>query len=386
MPFANYFIIPFLLDATIAANFLVINLYAQDLGATALDLGTMRFVWGCTYATSSLTVGRLADRLPRRGVMTAAIGCFALAVASAQFARAPWHLYVALGANGAGCACFWPLFATLLHDSDPKAHSRKTTCFNVGWTAGLAVGSAAGGFLKEAGAVTAINTLAAVAAVLAIYFQWSTRRGLPTARVAATTSVAEVEPRTPHKPHYLWMAWLANCAIFAGASIVSSLFPKLARELNYRPGAIGLVHALIVVSQALTFLYVCRCVWWRHRLVPLVAAQVLAIAGLVLVATGSRCAVFALAMVGIGVGRAMTYASSLDYGLLDPDNRSRNMGIHEMLIGVAVAVGALLGGVTGNCVSLRAAFWVAAGLVGAAVLAQLAISWHHRGARDGADR
>jgi len=386
MPFANYFIIPFLFDATIAANFLVINFYAQDMGATALNLGTMSFVWGCVYATSSLTVGRLAHRLPRRGVMIAAMWCFAVAVATAQFARVPWHLNHMLALNGAGCACFWPLFATLLHDSDPKVHSRKTTCFNVGWTAGLAVGSAAGGFLKETGTIRAIDTLAVVAALLAIYFHWSTRRGLPTAHVAADAAAAEAEPRKPGKSHYLWMAWLANCAIFAGASIVYSLFPKLARELDYRPGAIGLIQALIVVSQALTFLYVCRCVWWRHRLVPLVGAQVLGMAGLVLVATGSRCAVFAVAMVGLGVGRAMTYASSLDYGLLDPENRSRNMGIHEMLIGVAVAVGALLGGVTGNCISLRAAFWVAAGLIGAAVLAQLAISWLHRGAHDKADQ
>jgi len=377
MPFINYFIIPFVFDATIAANFLVLNLYAQDLGATPLDLGLMSFIWGSVYAAVSLTAGRLAHRLPRRTAMTGAVWCFFGAVVSAHLARAPWHLYFVLAANGVGCACFWPLFAALLHDADEKTHTRKMTCFNVGWTAGLSVGSAAGGFLKEAGSAQAINTLACVVAVVAVYFQWSTRGGLPPVHTESERSDPDDIPGEPPSTHFLHMAWVANFAAFAGASMVYSLFPKLARELGWPDRAIGLVQSLVVVSQAVTFFALGRSAWWRHRLLPLLAAQALGTGGLVLVAMGSTYAVFGCAMIGLGMARAVGYASSLHYGLLDPEKRSHNMGVHEMLIGAAAAVGALLGGIAGNYISLRAAFWVGAGVIGAAMIAELALFCLH---------
>lgn len=373
MPFINYFIIPFVFDAAIAANFLVLNLYAQDLGATPLNLGLMSFIWGSVYAGTSLTTGRVSHRLPRRAAMIAAMWCFFAAVVTAQFARAPWHLYFMVAVNGVGCACFWPLFAALLHDEDETAHKRKMTCFNVGWTAGLAVGSAAGGFLKEAGSAQAINTLAGVVALLAVYFQCSTRRGLPPVHMESERSDPDAALEEQPKTHFLHMSWLANFAVFAGGSAVCSLFPKLARELSFPDRAIGLVQSLIVVSQALAFFALGRSAWWRHRLLPLLGAQLLGTMGLVLVAMGSTYAVFGCAMIGLGVARAVTYASSLHYGLLDAEKRSHNMGVHEMLIGAAVAVGALLGGIAGNCISLRFAFWVGAGVVIAAMVAELAI-------------
>ena len=373
MPFANYFIIPFVFDGCIAANWLVINLYAQDLGASALDLGMMSFLWGACYAACAFLTGRLAHRLRRRGTMIAAMWCFFAAVIAAQLARRPWHLYFMTALNGCGCACFWPLFAALLHDDDERVHARKMTCFNVGWTAGLAVGCAVGGFLKEMGSAPAINALAGAIALLSIYFQWSTRGGLPAVHGQPAEPSAHGRQEVSSRACFLHMAWLANFAIFAGGSVVYSLFPKLARELGFPDRSIGLVTALIVLSQAGAFLYVCRTVWWRYRLWPLLFGQAFGTLGLVFVATGSGYAVFGCAMIGLGVARAVTYASSLQYGLTDPARRGRNMGVHEMLIGAAVAAGALMGGIAGNCISLRAAFWVGAGLIAVSMAAQASI-------------
>ena len=380
MPFVNYFIIPFVFDGCIAANSLVINLYAQDLGASPLDLGMLSFLWGVCYAAFALATGRLAHRLPRRGTMIGAMWCFCAAVITAQLARLPWHLYFVAALNGCGCACFWPLFAALLHDDDERVHARKMTCFNVGWTAGLAVGCAVGGFLKEMGSAPAINALAGAIALLSIYFQWSTRGGLPAVHGERDEAAPPVAVQPPNVC-FLHMAWLANFAIFAGASVVYSLFPKLARELGFPDRSIGLVTALIVLSQAGAFLYVCRTVWWRYRLWPLLFGQGLGALAIVFVATGSGYAVFGCAMVGLGVARAVTYASSLQYGLADPKRRGRNMGVHEMLIGAAVAAGALMGGIAGNYISLRAAFWVGAGLIVVCMAGQTAMQFASRQSR-----
>ena len=93
-------------------------------------------------------------------------------------------------------------------------------------------------------------------------------------------------------------------------------------------------------------------------------------------------------MLLVGMGRAMTYAASLRYGLSDPARRSRNMGVHEMLIGVSCAVGPLLGGIAAKYSSLRfsfqlACYWIAASI--ACLLILHAILSRNAGRRQRAD-
>ena len=376
MPLLNFFIIPFVFDAVIAASGVVFNLIAQDLGATPFDLGMLGCVWGGSYATFCFIVGHSSHRLPLRGTMTAAIGCFLAAVSIAHLAREPWHLCFCTFLSGLGCAMFWPLFEQLLHDADAAAHASKMTRFNMGWTSGLAAGMAASGFLKEMGSAVAINAIAASAAVLGVYFAWATRRGLErSSEVVVDTADATPKPEAPMAvaAHFLWMAWLANVMLYAAYGSVSSIFPKLARELAYPDRAIGLLLSLIVAGQAAAFWPLCRSSWWHYRLAPLLATQLVNMGALALIALSNSYVGFGVAMLLLGLGRAMTYASSLHYSLADPAKRGRNAGIHEMLIGVAMVTGPLLGGQCAEWIALRAAFWMGVVLVGVSMVGQVGI-------------
>ncbi len=368
MPFVNYFLLPFGFDACIAANSIVINLYAQDLGATPFELGMLGFIWGVCYSSLCIAVGRVSDRLPRRATMTAAMLCFAAAIGSARLASRPWHLYFMSALNGCSCAFFWPLFLPLLHDAEPRRRAHKMTMFNVGWTVGITAGSALGGYLMERGAAFAITAVALAAAALAAYFAVTFRAPAPAGAVVETDPAPAAAPR--RSPRFLHMSWLANFTLFAASGGVYAIFPKLARELRFPDRAIGLELSVIVAAQALAFLYLCQTEWWRYRLWPLLAFQAAAAAGLALVATGSTYVVFACALAGLGLGRAMTYGSSLQYGIGDPARRARNMGVHESLIGAAFAVGPLLAGAAAQWFALRAAFWLGFGLVAASMAAQ----------------
>lgn len=368
MTLLDYFLIPFFFDACISANLVVVNLVAQDLDATPLNLGVMGFLWGGLYGLFAFVAGRLSHRLPHRAAMIGGMSCFCVAVVAAQFATQPWHLYITQAVNGVGCAFVWPLFEELLHDHDQAAHARKMTCFNVGWPVGLTMGTAASGFLKARSTPFAINTVAAVVACLALYFLWRTRHGLPQVPVGPEDMPAEAVAEQRGPGYFLYVTWLALLAMWAAGGVVYSLFPKLARDLRFPEQSVGVLMALMVGSQAITSSAICLTRWWRHRLLPILITQTLGGAALLIIAGGAGYLAFGGAMLLLGVGRAMCYASSLHYGLSDPVKRSRNMGTHEMLIGTAFAVGPLIGGIAASYVTLRFAFRLAAYWVGASVI------------------
>jgi MFS family permease len=342
----DFFIIPYLQDAAITGSGLVVNLLAQDLGASPFQLGLLGLAWGLSYAVGCMLAGRWADRHDRRGLLMAGGALFTATLWLYQGCSNPWQILALNFLNGLACALFWPVFETLLHDEADEENTRQRMgYFNLGWTCGIASGMASGGYLKEWGTHPALNLLAGLTLANLLYLAWRIRDLAGAAPSAEETSSAR-DDGTPSawRVGFLYMAWVANFGLWFSGAAASQLFPKLARELSFADRTIGLLLSLVTVAQGLSFLALARTDRWHYRFGPLVIFQLVSVVGLGFLIGSRSWSGFAAGLGLLGIGRGMSYSASLYYALVASPERGLRTGIHEMLIGAAFVLGPFLGG------------------------------------------
>lgn len=344
--FAAFFIIPFLVDFALSGTGIVMNFRAQDLDATAFDLGLLGFAWGLPYMIGCMIVGRLAEHYPRKALMTLGLAADALLIWLAQWMPSPHTLALANVGIGIAGSLFWPVFEALISHEDKEAANRRMGAFNLGWTLGIGGGLAAGGFLSQWGFHQALTLLSALTAVsLLIFLSAAVKSDASPHLISEPVDTSLEEPTSIQlRLTYLYIAWVANFSLWFAAGTVNTLFPKLCRTLLIPDHTSGILIGLIMAGQAVAFYAISRTTSWHYRLLPMLFFQLLAIIGCALLGVSESTFAFAAAMLLMGVGRGLTYCCSLYYGIAAESGQVANAGIHEMLIGLSCAVGPLIGG------------------------------------------
>jgi len=369
----DFFLIPFLMDASMASGAIVLNLFAQNLGATPFQLGMLGFSWGLPYSVGAFLSGRLADRLPRRLLLTFGLLLYSGVMFGYSFCGSVGQL-IALGfLSGLGSSFFWPVFETLLHEEDLGGTNRRMGAFNMGWTLGITTGSASGGYLMALGPRTVFRVLGTL--VLANLTYLLVRSSMGTRKVAETDTLPRDDPLPPLKERlkFLYVAWVANFVMFFSRAATTSMFPKVARVEGIPDGTIGLVLSLINVGQGLVFIVLSRTSSWHYRAAPIFVFEGVALAGMLLLGFGRNEPAYAAGMLLQGFGMGMAYSSSLFYALSATESKGASTGVHEMLVGSAFVSGPLLAGLVAQKVFLKAAFYLASSAIFLGSLVQLAV-------------
>jgi MFS family permease len=380
----DFLVVPFLIDITIAAGAIVINLFAQNLGATPFQLGLLGFAWGVVYSFGALASGRLADRAPRKLLLTLGLLIYGGVVMGYSFCSSVKHLIMLGFLSGLGSAFFWPVFETFLHEEDdPGETNRRMGFFNLGWTIGIISGSASGGYLMALGPRLVFRILGGVIFVTLTYLLFRLKRhSRKIAPVSETRANERDKPPIPLRERlkFLHVAWVANFVIFFSGAATSSMFPKVARVEGIPDGLIGITLSLINVGQGVTFFMLSRTSIWHYRMAPIFTFEGVSLAGMLLLGLGGSRLAYVFGMLLQGLGRGMTYASSLLYGLSATESRGANAGVHEMLVGSAFTFGPFLAGLVAQKIFLKAAFHLAAGVIVLGWVVQLALIF--RSSRD----
>jgi MFS family permease len=372
MPRAAYLLFPFLMDLAIAASALILNLRAQDLGASAFQLGLLGFAWGVPFALFSALTGTLMRRFPRRALVLAGPLLFALSNALSALAPSTALLLALVTLSGAGCALFWPVFETYLHVPDSAETHARMGRFNLGWTAGLMLGSAGGGYLYKgmgsAGAFLAVAGLTVLHAAL-LSAMLGREEGAPGGHAGEDLTPEERAVPAARRRGYLALTWVANFTVAFSSAAATTLFPRLGRTRGRGDGPIGVLMAAMTAAQGVSFVLLSNTRRWHYRIAPLAAAQACVVGGLIASAMGDGPAAFAAGFAMIGLGRGVTYTASLFYGLDADAAQGHNTGLHEAIIGSSMFLGPLLAGAsaTGGG-SLRLPFLLSGALIGAALL------------------
>ena len=360
------YVITFVMDGCFALVGICVPLLAMRLGATYDDLGAINAISALAYSLSCLVASRLADRVGYRSFMTGSSLVVALAFVFYLAVTRIWQMFILAGLSGAAIGGFWPsLQAWLGEGKDRRELLRSVGRFSVAWSLGFLIGPAVGGTLYTVDPARVFGLGGALVGLvfLAISLVQVREGGSAGGRTEGSTTLASSR-------RFLPIAWTANFATFFTAGIVRSLFPKLATDLGIAPGTLGRLMALIGLAQVIAFLLITRTDRWQFRLTPLIAVQLLAVAGLGAFAFGRSGGAFASGLLIHGLLIGSTFTASIFYSLHAEGPGGRRTGIHEGIVGSGFLLGPLAGGLMAEHIGPRTPYLLAAGVVLCAIVLQ----------------
>lgn len=135
---------------------ILIPLVAEDLGASAFELGVIQCLGSLVYALVSLGIGATLVERVRSGVLARiAFVLFLVACGIALTARRVWPLFLAVLVSGTGNAFYWGPVQNAVGREAGADSDTKTARFSVFHALGKSIGYILGGFLKGSVGATA---------------------------------------------------------------------------------------------------------------------------------------------------------------------------------------------------------------------------------------
>ncbi|MBI3946171.1 MAG: MFS transporter, partial [Armatimonadetes bacterium] len=353
--------LPLLVDACTALGYVPFPRVALHFGATPFQLGLLGSLPLAAFVAVCLTAGGLSDRWGRRRVLLVGVLGHLLALALARHAASLPVLLLAAALLGVGGGFFWPAVEAAVGDTHGHGTlGRGLLLFNLGWTGGMSLGAAAGGWLSDLGLFLPFTVgLAVGGAAIPILFFWPPRGAAPGDEEHPALAPMAAEAAD----HFLLLARIANFTAFFAVACVRALFTPLGEHLGFGGGLIGGLIGLVTVAQALTFVPLAGSRRWQYRMLPVLAAQSAVVAAMLGTGLSASPWAFALSLAALGAGVGVTYTASLFYSLNRPTGRGRMGAIHEAILGGGAMAGPFLGGALANRFGLRAPYFLAAAVV-----------------------
>ena len=203
---------------------------------------------------------------------------------------------------------------------------------------------------------------------------WS-RNGASSYAVSETTP--DLQPPVAHDPRtladYRWMSRMTLFSAWAAFAIVRSQFALLFIGFGYSESKFGVYLTLFALFNFATLTASGRWVFWHFRLVPLIVAQLMLGASLLMIVYGRTLSVFYPSAVVLGLAFGFAYSSHLYYGASMSRKRSVRMAIHEMVISLGTIIGAGTGGYLAKNLGPYVPYWFAIAIIGIGGFLQLII-------------
>ena len=335
------------------------SFYTSHLGLSSTFLGVLMAVTNGVFALLAIPCGRLSDRIERRYILYAAClilgaGCIGLA-----FCRNRGHLLSVFPGIGISMALFWPAYEAWLAEREGEGELiQRIMLFNLFWSIGMTLGPAFTSYLY--GEINPFRPFylgggACMLTVLTIYASRIAKSdpSNPSSQTddEATSEPPEIlYPPPPVRTTYLHLARCANFTSWFALGVLRRLAPKLMLEMGIRPTIYGNLMLTLGSVQTLAFLvlgtgYSTR---WHYRFSPILIVQLLAILSFLGIGLTQHTILWAFAFAVIGVSVAVSYFSSLYYGLDRHADKGNKSGWHEAILGVGIMLGPFLGGISAD--------------------------------------
>jgi MFS family permease len=321
-------------------------LLALRFGASYGDLGLIGAAGALAYITGCLTYRRLADRIGYQRCMAVSTGLVAAITLLYPWTTRVAHIAALSVATALLASGYWPIVQAWLG----RGRSRRDLLlalshFNLAIALCSVLGPVAGGALYGAGFTLPFAAAAFGIGLLSLSL-FALRFEEPPPAAPAASPASDLDAR-----RFLRIAWVANFATYFAVSNGVS------------PGMLGLLMALIGLTQFGAFYRIARTDRWQFRLLPMAAAQILGVAGLTMFVVGKSSGAFAAGFLAMGVVAGVTFAASSFYSLCAGGGGSRRAGLHEAVVGSGFLLGPLTGGLAAGRLGPRAPYLLCAGVM-----------------------
>jgi len=178
------------------------------------------------------------------------------------------------------------------------------------------------------------------------------------------------------------LSWIANLGGMFGGSMVIHLLPDLAVAIGVAPTYHGMLLASWRTVIIATYLLLHVTAFWHYRFAVSLGSQLLAAAGLVVIAQAESAGTLLLGLSLLGQLVGFNYFSGLFYSTVgsSQDRRALAAGIHEATLAAGMAVGTVVGGALGTFVNFRTPYFMAAVVLLILMIVQVAtcLKWEPR--------
>jgi MFS family permease len=330
-----------------------VPLFAQQFGATFLELGYIGTASALTYAVSPAIVGHFADKLSRIWLYAVALLINAIATIVLVFSRSVSDIVLLRAFGGVGLAFLWPTAEVLVVDLGPtEDRVKEMGTYSVAWGSGFLIGPAIGGVLVRA--LGFVNLFLISFLLILVAFLQTVLGVVPYAKPLRKPAPEKVNVIRQLFPWYV----LITCygMIF---NIVTTIFPGYASSFGITAELIGILFAVFGISRIAVFATIQHYLGFGEaRALTLVS---LMISGSILaLAVFPSFFAFLVAVIVLGAGFAIIFPISISLisRNFPPERAGAAIGSYESVYGVGAAIGPLFAGAVAAISTARDSFLV----------------------------
>jgi MFS family permease len=356
------------------AAFIVIFAVSRGLAeqhAAQWYLGVVGAMFSLSAAAASLGGGWLAHRFDSRATFLCGTVLMPLGIAACWLAETHWSglLLPAYLLLGVGLGMFYPPLIGWLNQGEDvhqnrRGVSRTLILFCIAWNAGMMCGQLVAGSLFLRGPLWSFGAslliaLANVAVAVRVVLHVQQSRAVVESRPAVDPSHAQLANS------FKRLGWIANLGGMFGGAMIVHLLPGLAVLIGVAPDDHGYMLGAWRMLIIATYLLLHFSTFWHFRFSVSLASQLVAAAGLIVIASAHSGTTLMIGLFLIGQLVGLNYFSGLYYSTVgsSDENRAFAAGVHEATLAVGMAVGTIAGGWLGSAVNQRAPYIFAAAMV-----------------------
>lgn len=204
----------------------------KEFGLSDASLGALGTAFILLYAVVGIPFGRLADKAPRKWILSAGVFVWSLLTAATGFAQNFWQMFALRLGVGVGEASCAPASASLIGDLFPSAkRGRAISIFMLGLPVGIAMSFAISGTITKA---YGWRTAFLVAGIPGILFAVAALFIREPVRGASDVPLADTPQRSPYRqilssPTMRWIIVSGILHNFSLYAVSSFLTPFLMR-------------------------------------------------------------------------------------------------------------------------------------------------------------
>jgi DHA1 family multidrug resistance protein-like MFS transporter/DHA1 family quinolone resistance protein-like MFS transporter len=354
---------------------LLLPYVALRLGASKALTGWVGGGYMGGYMIACLLAAGHIDRIPPRLLLVGGNLGYILTAGLLAFTHDA-HVLVALSlVYGMAQVAIWPtLMMWVSHGHEGPALNRRMGRYNVSWGTGMVVGPVIGGLFVALSQPVAFAILAGLHVVL-LALAATARTAQPSRGAARTAESPLVEDHVAHPDADLFrlIARIAMACSFTALGLARFQFQVLCDALLISPTTLGAIVMILSLFNVASFGVLGKTQRWHYRASVLWAAQFVLAGGVASLYFAEGPAHLVVIAAVVGVCAAVTYTSSLYYGVSGRRDRGKMTAIHELLLSLGFVVGAIGSGYIAEWLSLRAIYPIYGGLMFAGIAAQVAV-------------
>ncbi|RKU30073.1 hypothetical protein C6497_04995 [Candidatus Poribacteria bacterium] len=368
-----------LLDYAFSSVLTNSSFYTSYLNLSSSFLGLIDGITLAIYALLAVPMGKLSDRVNRTQMLY--VGCLLLAGVSfaLPYCNQKLHLLLIFPIIGVSMSLFWPAYEAWLAEREGEGQLlHRVMLFNLFWSTGITLGPTLSSYLyNEINPFRPFYLSSIIGLISIVVLYVSKFKPKP-----ELTSI-NPEPTPPGLPSptvrriYLNLSRCANFSSYFVLGVLRLLAPKLTIEMGIASVVFGNMMLALGGIQTLTFLLLGTKFSTRlhFRLNPIIIVQIFTTICLLGVWYIQHTLFWICAFLIIGISTAITYFSSLYYGLYQHEDKGNKSGWHEAFLAFGSLLGPLLGGVVADTVlGPKSPYLLCAIVIGISIVLQLFIA------------